>query len=160
MLPGLNKKRIALVVDYSPIILYYHSILLKRLQYLVMTAHDPDEAMRMLEQMMPSLIITGLTFAHSTGIDFIKKLKDNNYTKSVPVIVLTSLEDTATRSECLDAGGAACLSKPVEPACLFWTIQEVVEHTPRQYARIKTSVKTIADGRPIMRRRSPRAGST
>ena len=147
MLPGHNKKRIALVVDVSPTILYYHSILLKRLQYAVLTAHDPDEALQMMRQMIPSLIITGLTFAHASGIDFIKKIKSNGHTKSVPVIVLTSIEDEATRSDCLDAGSDACLSKPVDPSCLFWTLQEVVEQTPRQFPRIKTTVKAIADGR-------------
>lgn len=147
MLPGHHKKRIALIVDISPTILYYHSILMKRLQYAVLTAHDPEQALRMMEQMIPSLILTGLTFAHASGLDFIKKVKSNGHTKSVPVIVLTSVEDAATRSDCLDAGCAACISKPVEPSCLFWTIQEVAEPTPRQHPRIKTSIKAIADGR-------------
>ncbi len=147
MLPGHKRKRTALIVDFSPTILYYHSILLKRLQYAVLTAHDPDEALRMMEEMIPSLILTGLTFARTSGVDFIRRIKSNDHTKYVPVVVLTSVEDAATRSDCIDAGCAACLSKPVEPSCLFWTIQEVAERTPRQHPRIKTSVRAVAGGR-------------
>ena len=137
-------KRTVLIVDSSPIILYYHSILMKRLQYTVLTAGSPDEALRMMDQAIPSLILTGTTFSHASGLDFIKRIKSNVLTQSVPVIVLTSAGEGATRSDCLNAGCAACLHKPVEPACLFWTIQDVSEHTPRKHIRIKTSVKAFA----------------
>ena len=137
-------KRTVLIVDNSPIMLYYHSILMKRLQYAVLTARIPDDAQRLMDQIIPSLILTGTTFASASGIDFIKRIKSNVHTRSVPVIVLTSAGDAATRADCLNAGCVACLNKPVEPACLFWTIQDLTERTPREYVRIQTSVKTIA----------------
>ncbi len=145
--PGQDHKRTVLIVDGSPTILLYHSVLMQRLRYAVLTAPDPEQALQLLEHTVPSIILTGLTFARTSGIDFIKQLKSNGRTKAVPVIVLTALEDKATRVDCLAAGCNAYLSKPVEPSCLFWTVQEVAEQIPRQFVRINTSIKTIADGK-------------
>lgn len=143
-----SQKRTVLIVDSSPVILYYHGILMKRLQYSVLTAHNPADALRIMEHKVPCLVLTGITFANGNGIDFISKIKSNPLTRDVPVIVLTSVEDAEVKASCFAAGCAACISKPVEPACLFWTIQDLTESTPRQYVRIKTSVKaTAGDGR-------------
>lgn len=140
----LKHKRTVMIVDSSPTILYYHGILMKRLQYSVLTAHDPADALRVMERKAPDLVLTGITFARGSGIDLIRKIKSSPLTRDVPVIVLTSVEDGKVRSDCLQAGCLACISKPVEPACLFWTIQDLTEPAPRQYIRIKTSVKAIA----------------
>lgn len=144
-----------LIVDSSPIILYYHGVLMKRMHYSVLSAASPDDALRIMQRTVPTLVLTGITFAHANGIDFIRKIKNGPRTRDVPVIVLTSVEDGEVRSACLTAGCVACLSKPVEPACLFWTVQDLTESVPRQYVRIKTSVKAIAGdgsaGRPAER---------
>lgn len=148
-------KRTALIVDGSPTILYYHGILMKRMRYSVLNAASPDGALRIMQRTVPTLVLTGITFAHANGIDFIRKIKRSPRTRAVPVIVLTSVEDRETRADCLIAGCAACLSKPVEPSCLFWTVQDLTESRPRQYVRIKTSVKATAgngsEGRPAER---------
>jgi CheY-like chemotaxis protein len=138
-----NHKRTALIVDSSPTILYYHGMLMKRMQYSVLTAPDPDEALRIMEHTVPNLLLTGITFAGARGIDFIRLIKSSPRFSGVPVVVLTSLEDSETRASCISAGSAACLSKPVEPACLFWTVQDVTERLPRQHVRIKTILKAI-----------------
>jgi CheY-like chemotaxis protein len=133
-----------MIVDSSPTILYYHGVLMKRMHYSVLSVTDPADALQIMLRTAPTLVLTGLTFSNGNGIDFIRKIKSSSLTRDVPVIVLTSMEDREARADCLMAGCAACLSKPVEPACLFWTIQDLTESRPRQYVRIKTSVKAIA----------------
>ncbi len=140
-------KRTALIVDSSPTILYYHSMLMKRMHYAVLTASTPRDALQILRNTVPTVVLTGITFADMGGADFIKRLKKNERSKTIPVIVLTSIDDAAMRAKCLSAGGAACLSKPVYPSCLFWTVQDVTESRPRAHIRIKTLLKAIVGGR-------------
>jgi twitching motility two-component system response regulator PilH len=137
-------KRTVMIVDSSPTILYYHGILMKRMHYSVLSANDPSDALQIMLTTTPTLVLTGITFADMKGIDFIRKIKSNPRTRDVPVIVLTSIEDGDVRAACLKEGCVACLSKPVEPACLFWTVQDLTERKPRQYVRIKTAVKAVA----------------
>jgi CheY-like chemotaxis protein len=139
-----SQKRTVLIVDSSPIILYYHGILMKRLHYSVLSASSPDDAMWIMQRTVPDLVLTGTTFAHASGVDFIGRIKRNPHTRNVPVVVLTSSEGEEMRTACKKAGCAAFILKPVEPGCLFCAVQDLTESTPRQHVRIKTSIKTIA----------------
>ena len=138
------QKRTVLIVDSSPIILYYHGILMKRLHYSVLSAASPDDALWIMQRTVPDLVLTGTTFAHANGVDLIRKIKSKPQTRNVPVVVLTSAAGMEMKAACMKAGCAAFLRKPVDPACLFLTVQELTESTPRQYIRIKTSIKTLA----------------
>lgn len=138
-----------MIVDSSPTILYYHGMLMKRMHYSVLSVSDPSDALQLMQDMAPTLVLTGITFPNGNGVDFIKKIKNSPGTSNVPVIVLTSVEDKKTREDCIQAGCAGFMRKPVEPACLFWTVQDLTESRPRQFVRIKTSIKAIAgNGRP------------
>ncbi len=135
--------RTVLIVDGSATMLYYYGILLKRLEYTVLTAATPEDALKTMELAAPSLVLTALSFPRMTGIDFIKTLKGSERTKMIPVLVLTAEDDAAVRSACLIVGAAAYLIKPVEPGHLYRTIQAATESTPRENIRIKTSLQVV-----------------
>jgi CheY-like chemotaxis protein len=136
--------RTVLLVDGSATILYYYGILLKRLEYVVFTAASAEEALKIMESTVPSLVLTAISLPEMGGIDFIKKIKSSDRTSAVPVIVLTAEEDAHIRSACLSMGCAAYLIKPVEPDHLFRTIQTALEPTPRANIRLSTSLKAVA----------------
>jgi len=138
-----SQKRTVLIVDSSPIVLYYHGILMKRLHYSVLSSASPDDALWIMQRTVPDLVLTGTAFAHANGIDFVGKIKENPQTRNIPVVALVAAEGKDTRADYMKAGCAAFLRKPVDPVCLFWTVQDLTEPSPRQYVRIKTSVKTI-----------------
>jgi CheY-like chemotaxis protein len=140
-----GRARTVLIVDGSATMLYYYGILLKRLEYTVLTAATPEDALKTMELAVPSLVLTALSFPRMTGIDFIKTLKGSERTKMIPVLVLTAEEDAAVRSACLIVGAAAYLIKPVEPRHLYRTIQVATESTPRENIRINTSLKVVLE---------------
>lgn len=144
-----RKTRTVLIVDGSATMLYYHGVLLKRLEYTVLTAATPEDALKTIEHAVPSLVLTALSFPRMTGIDFIKTLRGSERTKEVPILVLTADEDAAVRSACLSTGAADYLVKPIEPDHLYRTIQAATESTPRENIRINTSLKVIlGEGTP------------
>lgn len=129
--------------------LYYHGVLLKRLEYTVLTAATPEDALKTMAHTVPSLVLTALSFPRMTGIDFIKTLKGSERTKLIPVLVLTAEEDAAVGPACLSMGAAAYLIKPFDPGQLYRAIQAATEPTPRENIRINTSLKVVlGEGTP------------
>jgi CheY-like chemotaxis protein len=147
-----------LLVDGSPAMLYYHGILLKRLGYSVLAAASPEDALKMIEQTIPTLILTAISFSMMTGIDFVKKIKISGKTRTVPVIVLTAAEDDSSKSSCFDLGCVAYLPKPVDPIQLYRTMQAATEQTPRENIRIGTSAVKVAIGNETSPRVDRRTG--
>jgi CheY-like chemotaxis protein len=133
--------RSILLVDKSTTLRYYHGMLLTRLKYAVLTAASPEEAMMILENTIPSCVLSGFLFPMMSGMDFIKKLKGLERTRNVPIVILTGEKDAAARKACIDLGCASFLTKPVEPAILYREIQAVTETTPRVNIRLGTSLK-------------------
>ncbi len=48
-----------------------------------------------------------------TGVDILERLKANAHTKRVPVIVLTTTDDTREIQRCYDLGASVYITKPV-----------------------------------------------
>ena len=138
-----RKTRSILLVDSSASLLFYLAMLLKRLEYKVMTARSAEDALRMMEENLPSVVITEITLPNMSGIDFIRKIKDAAQFKAVPVVVLTAENDQSKRDTCVRMGCAACLAKPVEPDVLYRTLQVACESVPREHIRLTTSLKVI-----------------
>jgi CheY-like chemotaxis protein len=127
-----RETRTILLVDGSTAMLYYHGVLLKRLEYEVMTASTPEDALTMMERMLPSLVISAFSFPRMKGADFLKALKGAVHTRSLPVIMA-----------CIGMGCAAYLLKPAEPDVLYREIQAALEPTPRANIRLSTSLKVM-----------------
>jgi DNA-binding response OmpR family regulator len=132
-----------LIVYENAAMRYFHSMLLMRLQYVVLTASTPDEALKCLESTVPSIIITTAPRLH--GTDLITSLKSNDRTKAIPVIVIAGEEDAEIRASYRTMGYASCLDKPVDPHHLYCAIQAETERTPRQHVRINLSLKAAVD---------------
>jgi CheY-like chemotaxis protein len=142
-----RESRQILLVDGSPAMLYYHAVLLKRLEYAVTTASTPEDALAMMPPLAPSLIVTAFSFPRMSGIEFIKAIKGAGPSTGTPVIMITAEEDPAVRSACAVLGCTACLLKPAEPAILYRTIQTALEPTPRAHIRLQTSLKVLVENK-------------
>ena len=141
--------RSILLVDSSASLLFYLAMLLKRLEYKVMTARSAEDALRMMEEHLPSIILTEIMLPNMSGIDFIRKIKDTARLRAVPVVVLTSDSDQSKRDTCMRMG-CACLAKPAEPDVLYRTLQSACESIPREHIRLTTSLKVIVGDGTVM----------
>ena len=84
-----REMRTILLVDSSASILFYLGMLLKRLEYKVVTARSAEDALRMMEDSAPSLVLTELSLPQMSGVQFLKKIKDQARLQAIPVVVLT-----------------------------------------------------------------------
>ncbi len=108
-----------LVVDDNQVILKILKNILESNNYLVMTALNGIEALKIAYQEKPVLIITDYMMPEMDGMTLIKKLKSQLATRFIPVIMLTSKDEVDTEVEIINAGADDYLTKPVNPKRLL-----------------------------------------
>jgi len=93
----------------------------------------PADALSRVAELRPDLVVTDMGFAgRQAGIDFVSRLKTDDDTRGIPIIVLTGrgLEQVpaVTRSQ-----ADLCLVKPVLPDALLMDVQRLIalSHTLR-----------------------------
>ena len=59
------------------------------------------------------LILLDLNLPDMTGIDILRRLKQNRYLKTAPVVVLTTTDDSQEIKRCYDLGCNVYVTKPV-----------------------------------------------
>jgi type IV pilus assembly protein PilB len=102
-----------LVVDDNAIILKLLRHLLEAEDYLVVTAENGLEGLKMTSTERPNLIITDFLMPKMDGVTFIRKLKSQMSTRFIPIIVLTAKDEVESEVEVIDAGADDYLTKPV-----------------------------------------------
>ena len=138
------------IIDSSASVLFYLGMLLRRLEYNVVTSRNAEDAMQIMEQSIPSIVLMDISLPTMSGINLVKRLKDAPLWKTIPIIVLTGENDPGIKDACMHLGCAAYLSKPVEPDMLYRTLQSVSESIPRENIRLNTSLRVIVGDGTVM----------
>lgn len=63
----------------------------------------------------PEIIVTDINMPNMNGIELIEKLKTNNQTKYIPIIVLSTETDYQMKIQSKNLGAAGWLTKPFSP---------------------------------------------
>lgn len=87
---------------------------------------DPRKAWAALLEMSFDLVVSDVNMPHLHGLDLLERIKNNEATRHIPVVMLTGLGDRNLKREALDRGAADLLGKPVEPEDLVARIQSVL----------------------------------
>lgn len=138
-----RETRTILVVDSSATTLFYLGMLLRRLEYKVVTTQSAEEALRIMDNAPPAILLTETSLPNMSGMSLLKRIKEDPRLTSIPVVMLTSTVDPELRDACLHMGCAAFLFKPVEPDDLYQKIQSASESAPRGHIRLATSLRVI-----------------
>jgi two-component system, OmpR family, KDP operon response regulator KdpE len=108
MLSQIDKPSI-LVVDDEPQITRVLKTTLSSQGYAIRTANDGDEAVRVMKEWTPDLLITDLRMPNMNGLDLCRSVRR---TSSVPIIVLSVKGEERIKVEALDAGADDYITKP------------------------------------------------
>ncbi len=104
-----------LVVDDSAVIRKAVSHQLEAEGYLVMTASDGLEALKMASMEKPDLILLDYLMPKMDGLAVTKKLKSQLSTRFIPIIILTAKDEVESEVETIEAGADDYLTKPFSP---------------------------------------------
>lgn len=108
---------VLLVVDDDPSIREMVGLLLVD-EYEVLEAEDGDAALQMAARHAPDVILLDLKLPDVDGLDVTRKLRDDETTRWIPVLVITGMEDAQTEVESLLAGVDDYLRKPFDDEVL------------------------------------------
>jgi len=89
--------------------------------YEMISALDGEIGLRLAKENKPNLILLDLILPKIHGFDVLKKLKEDNETKEIPVIVLTNLEGLEDVEKALELGATTYLVKTQ------YSLEEVVQ---------------------------------
>ena len=116
-----------LVVEDVPNILELIKITLTFKGYPVVTASNGEEALEIIEEQRPALIITDILMPYMDGFALVQELRTNPETKDIPIIFLTATylsEDD--KKFALDLGASCFLEKPIDTDDFLLTVAEVL----------------------------------
>ncbi|MDY7042518.1 MAG: response regulator [Chloroflexota bacterium] len=109
-----------MVVDDDPDILEAITPVLEAQPYQISTARDGVECLEKIREDMPDLLILDLLMPKKDGFAVVRELRENPRYATLPIIILTSVrEDASRRRYELETGLALdvqdYLEKPIQP---------------------------------------------
>jgi len=107
----MKKHRILIVEDEKPIrdMVYFA---LDSDGYEIVEAVDGKQATEMLAQDLPSLILMDWMLPDVSGLELVRRLKRDEVTSDIPVIMLTAKAEERNKIEGLDSGADDYITKP------------------------------------------------
>lgn len=110
----MTDRRILLVEDDQPLaeLIGYH---LTRAGYRVHQTSDGHEAIRLVQEWGPDLVLLDWMIEGLSGIEVCRQLRRSNATKSIPIIMITARGEEADRIRGLDTGADDYMTKPFSP---------------------------------------------
>jgi CheY-like chemotaxis protein len=122
----LPARPLVLVVDGHVDTLALYSIALSAMGFDVVAASDGTEAFGRAWQVHPDIIVTELELRQNDGWALLASLKRDSRTRDIPVVVVTSNSQPATRERARRDGCAAFFVKPCLPARLAQELRSVL----------------------------------
>src|ERR1700737_3061359 len=101
-------------------------VMLKPEGYLLLTASNGEEALGLLAEQQPDLILLDVMMPGMDGYVVAGKIKENLATRNIPVIMLTALDDRNAKMLGLNAGAEDFLTKPVDRAELCVRVRNLL----------------------------------
>ncbi len=122
-----NKEIRILIVDDEDAVLHLVELLLTRVGYTPILAHNAKEAAEILKQKpLPNLMILDLMMPGISGIELLRQMRTREVFDNLPVVILSALADPDQIREGLSAGADRYLTKPYLANNLVSTVQDVL----------------------------------
>ncbi len=121
----MTGKRV-LVVDDEIHIVHVVAIKLRNNGYEVISADNGAEAYELACQEKPDIIVTDFQMPVMSGLELVEKLRKNDETEDIPVIMLTARSFAISEKQQEDLRISSCLSKPFSPKELMGNIEDVL----------------------------------
>jgi chemosensory pili system protein ChpA (sensor histidine kinase/response regulator) len=117
---------IAMVVDDSITMRKASSNLLKRHGFDVLTARDGMDGVTQLNEQIPDIILLDVEMPRMDGFEFATLIRNTQYYKHIPIIMITSRTGSKHRDRGMDIGVDAYMGKPYQELELVETMKKLL----------------------------------
>lgn len=121
-----GRGQILLVEDDVETRLAYRT-LLEHAGWSVHEAGDGEQALRMINGALPSLVVIDISLPGVDGWEMARRLKLDERTRDVPVLLVTGHTLDEDRQRARDLGCAGYLAKPVPPSRFVEEVERLAE---------------------------------
>jgi len=118
-----------LVVDDEIHIVQVVAIKLRNNGYEVYTCENGAKALQLASNEKPNVIITDFQMPVMTGLELVEKLRSNDSTSHLPVIMLTARGFAIDDEQRERLGISAFLSKPFSPRELLRSVEDIIHQS-------------------------------
>ena len=102
---------------------------LKKNGFLVKSAYNGEQALDMIYEKKPTVLIADWMMPKMSGIELCRILRSNKDTKLLPIIMLSARSEEADKSLGLDTGADDYISKPFSPMELVSRVKALIRRT-------------------------------
>ncbi|MEZ0231461.1 MAG: phosphate regulon transcriptional regulator PhoB [Methylophilaceae bacterium] len=121
-----------LVVEDEPAIQELLALNLTQAGHNAMRALSVEQGQMLIREALPDLIILDWMLPGMSGIEFARKLKSDELTKGIPIIMLTARGEEADKVRGLEVGADDYVTKPFSPRELNARIKAVLRRRAPQ----------------------------
>ncbi len=142
-----GKPKILIVEDNLQISEFIMEILKDKFTYL--SAENGRSGLAIAASFVPDLVIVDEMMPIMSGLEMVKRMKQNPRLASIPTIMLTAKSDSKTETESIKIGIDAFMTKPFEPSALFGRINQLLKGRTEIRERIRIQTLAEAESKPI-----------
>lgn len=158
--PDLMDKKagtVLIVEDNEEFVSYMTRIIGQK--YHIHTAENGEEALKLLEDLKPDIIISDIMMPVMDGIELCKRIKKDIRLSHIPVILLTARTDTDTKIAGLENGADVYIEKPVSVNYLYAQMVSLLENrnklrnlfSEKPFTPINSITETQADEKWLLK---------
>lgn len=118
-----------LIIEDEPDLRELLSFTLSREGYDVMEAETAETALRMLDSTLPDLAIVDWMLPGMDGIELVKRLRRDDVTEDLPIIMLTARGEEPDKLKSFDVGIDDYITKPFSPRELLARIKALLKRS-------------------------------
>lgn len=125
-------KHTILIVDDESAIRDMLCIALEAADFNVLQAENAQQAHVLIVDRSPDLVLLDWMMPSTTGLELLRRLKRDEVTEKVPVIMLTAKAEENSKISGLDAGADDYIAKPFSPRELISRVKAVLRRIGRE----------------------------
>ena len=121
-----------LVVEDEPAIQELISYNLKQAGHQALKADNAEQAMNLVQNALPDLILLDWMLPGISGVEFARRLRTDKRTRTIPIIMLTARSEEQDKLTGLDSGADDYITKPFSPRELNARVKAVLRRRAPQ----------------------------
>jgi signal transduction histidine kinase/DNA-binding response OmpR family regulator len=129
-----------LIVEDNPDLRNYIASGFKK-QFTIFTAKDGEEGLSLAIEHLPNLIISDVLMPHMDGVELTDKVKSDERTSHIPVVLLTAKIDAISRMQGYKTGADDYLAKPFSTEELHVRIINLIEQRKKLIVKFRQHIE-------------------